>query len=91
MSLSTAQEDIPICFAPGECTNSLQLESWEVETLSDCLVKCNETRDCEFFNYYIPIGGKNNCVSLANCANYSPGSCADCNVGKRSCHGEDHF
>jgi len=85
------QDDIPICFAPGECAGSLSLDSWDVSTITDCLQKCSENLACEFFNYYVTGGEKNRCVGLANCNFYSPDSCTNCNVGKRTCYGERIF
>jgi len=59
-----------------------------VDTLTECLLKCEEALDCEFFNYSVDGGEKNSCDGLANCEMYSSDSCTDCNVGKRSCKGK---
>jgi len=77
-----------MCFAPGECVASLLLESWDVSTTSECIQKCEETASCEFFNYYIGDSGVNSCKGLANCQLYSPESCTDCSVGKKTCKGK---
>jgi len=83
------QDDIPICFAPGQCASSLSLDSVDVDTIADCLQTCLETADCEFFNFYITGEETNKCVVLANCAFYSTDSCEDCSVGKRTCAGKN--
>jgi len=83
------QDDIPTCFASGECTNSLELYSWKVKTLSECLSNCEEAEDCEFFNYFVTGGLRNDCKGLANCGKYSSDSCVDCTIGKRTCRGEN--
>jgi len=87
-NIVSGQDDIPICFASGECAGSLLLHSWEVDTISECLSKCEEISDCEYFNYYTTGEEKNSCRALANCAFYSPDICTDCTVGKTICRGE---
>jgi len=83
------QDDIPLCFAFGECALSSSFIFWEVNTISECLSKCKETIDCEFFNYYETGGAKNSCNGLANCGFYSSDTCIDCYVGKKSCSGKN--
>jgi len=82
------QDDIPLCFATGECTASLSLETWNVDTVIDCLVECQKDADCEFFNFYDTGAQKKTCNGLANCAFYSENSCSNCMVGRRDCSGK---
>jgi len=76
-----------MCFATVMCGNSLRLNEWEVDTMSECLEKCKETDGCEYFNFYAD-GDKHVCDGLANCAVYYPDSCSFCNVGRKTCNGE---
>jgi len=76
------QEDIPVCFASGECANSPKQYSWEANTIYDCLLKCQEVPDCEFFSDH-ETGG------ALTIDSYSPDSCTDCNVGRRTCKSEN--
>jgi len=81
--LLSGQDDIPTNFAFGECTNSLKLYVWGVDTISECLQDCMKMEDCEFFNFKITGKERNTCEGLANCYIYSQDSCFGCFVGKR--------
>jgi len=78
------QDDIPSCYAPGECAGSLELFSMNVDTANDCLLECQKSPDCQFFNYATD-GPINTCQGLVNCGFYSADSCTNCKVGKRDC------
>ena len=71
------------CLTPGECLDSLILETAEITTPRKCLYHCQETTGCEWFTFYPDT---KTCVVLSDCLRLNQTSyCPDCVSGEEEC------
>ena len=67
------------CDIDGLC-NGVLIELTITESEADCLARCKEVTDCEFYAYR---GDDGNCALLEDCSDVFP--CGECHSGEKDC------
>ncbi len=78
---SLGQEDL-LCKVPGECFEGDFNDETLAASYTQCLIYCQDDRDCTFFTYYTDT---TICITFSSCPEITDDDCNDCLTGEVDC------